>query len=274
MNGIELSASQVRSMQDCPRMYYYRWIRELCWPAPGDRDYRTAEAMTDQGSAFHAAIQRVALGILTLDQAIQLNTGEVARWLKRFKSTIRLPEEARIYSEIPLTMKRGDVVWSGKIDLLVLESGRATIYDWKTTRRVRSADRYAESPQTSLYRALVAANLDALMPERTDDPEIYMIYWFANDPENPLELRYDADQLDADLRDLDGYALEMRSDDETSYMKTADPKTCSWCRYRTYCRPVREEMDFDEEAFEPPAEEVSWDWVPGEEDSPVSPRLF
>lgn len=264
MNVIELSASQVRSMQDCPRMYYYRWIRELRWPTPTDRDYRTAEAMTDQGSAFHAAIQRVSLGILTLDQAIQLSSGEVASWLKRFKAAIRLPEEAGVYSEIPLSMKRGDVVWSGKIDLLVLESGRATIYDWKTTRRVRSLDRYADSPQTRLYRALVAANLDALMPERAAEPEICMVYWFANDPENPLELRYDAEQREADLRFLDRYADEMRSEEETDFIKTADPKTCAWCRYRTYCRPAGEEPSFDEETFEPPSEDITWDWAPGD----------
>lgn len=252
----EFSASQVEAFLSCRRKYYYGSLVRLNWPAPFDRNFQKAEALTALGRDFHLAVQRVIQRILTIDEAIQTNQGRVKIWLEQFSRTIALPSDGAVYAELPLTMAIGEDLWNGKIDSLAVSGGRATIYDWKTTRRPGKRSDYAEAAQTRLYRALAVANRDALGIAPNRLPDIEMIYWFANFPDDPIRFTYSESAYAEDLAALTALAAEMRSTNEADYPRTRDAKTCAWCRYRTYCRPSSVALEFDEDDFEPAADDL------------------
>ncbi len=252
----EFSASQVEAFSSCRRKYYYGSLVRLNWPAPFDRNFQKAEALTALGRDFHLAVQRVIQRILTIDEAVQTNQGRVRIWLERFSQTIALPSDGAVYAELPLTMAIGEDIWNGKIDSLAVSGERVTIYDWKTTRRPGERSVYAEAAQTRLYRALAVANRKALGIAPNRFPDIEMIYWFANFPDKPIRFTYSESAYAEDLAVLTALAERMRSTAEEDYPRTRDAKICAWCRYRTYCRPSFVAPEFDEEDFEPTAEDL------------------
>lgn len=257
---IEFSASQVEAFTRCKRQYYYGSLVRLNWPAPFDRDFQKAEALTALGRDFHLAVQRVIQGIFTIDEAIRMNYGAVKKWLEQFKQSVVLPSDGAVYAELPLTMTVGEDIWNGKIDALALSGERVTIYDWKTARRPGTRAIYADAAQTKLYRALVVANRAALGIDPLRFPEIEMVYWFANFPDQPLRFSYSEAAYADDIAALTALSEKMRSTDEADYPRTRDSKICAWCRYRTYCRPPIGTSDFEEDEFEPDSEDfLFWD---------------
>lgn len=249
---LEFSASQVSALLSCRRKYYYSSVQRLDWPEPFDRDYLKADQLTRMGSEFHLTVQRVAQGLLPIERAISNADGEIQLWLQRFRDTVRLPAEGTVYAEMRLTMRQADVLWNGKIDLLTVDGGGLTIYDWKTARKAARREACAAAPQTGLYRALAVENRVDLGLPADVFPRLRMAYWFANFPDRPIEFDdYSEAAYREDLRRLEAYAALMRSEDEADYPRTQDLKTCSWCRYRTYCRPEGPPGAFDEADFEP-----------------------
>ena len=134
-----------------------------------------------------------------------------------------------------------------KFDLIAIEPGRrAVIVDWKTSAKRPRPGWLIQRLQTRVYRYLLVragAALNGGQPLRPEQVE--MIYWFANFPDEPERLRYDATQFEADGRYLAEMAAEIAQRDDEVFSLTDDVKRCLFCAYRSLCRRGVEAGDLD-----------------------------
>jgi CRISPR/Cas system-associated exonuclease Cas4 (RecB family) len=141
------------------------------------------------------------------------------------------------FPEIILSAPISDFRLVAKYDLLAIEPGeRAVIVDWKTSQRRPSHRWMADRIQTKVYRYLLVRagthlnNGDQLLPSLVE-----MIYWFANNPEEPERLLYNEAKFNADNAFLTAIIEEIQGLGEDEFVLTDQEFKCLYCRYRSLC---------------------------------------
>jgi hypothetical protein len=232
-----LTRARLRDLVDCPRRFWLQTVARPPWPAaPLPPQVETSLLL---GQRFHQVMRRHFAGLSPekLDLP-QLN----AWWTAWQRHGLSLPP-GRYLPETTLTVPLQGERMLVRFDLLVIprdKSESALIVDWKTERRPRAREELAADLQTHLYpfvlaeggSALVARDrLAAFSPDR-----IGMIYWQANDPQNPVRFQYSAAQQAsnrAQLAELVDLARELARGDEPPLID--DLTICSRCRFLSYC---------------------------------------
>ena len=79
-------------------------------------------------------------------------------------------------------------------DLIAGDDDRAVIVDWKTEQRQPTRDQLLQRVQTRVYRYVLT------LAQQRPPGTVSMIYWFAQYPDRPVTLPYDAAQHAADHR--------------------------------------------------------------------------
>ncbi len=230
------SQGSLQDYADCPRRFQLRYLLELAWPAVAAEPADEFEARVAQGEAFHRmAHQRV------LDIRYSTNTATLPEPLETWWANYLAHPPANLpmprYPEITLSAPLGDHRLIAKYDLIAVDPGRrSVIVDWKTSEKRPKAAWLAARFQTRVYRYLLVRagpHLNggaALRPE-----QITMIYWFANFPEDPERLPYDAIQYAADEARLSSLIAEIASLGDDGFPLTGDLKRCLFCPYRSLC---------------------------------------
>jgi len=143
-------------------------------------------------------------------------------------------------------------------DLIAGDDDRAVIVDWKTEQRQPARERLLQRVQTRVYRYVLT------VAQQRPPGTVSMIYWFAQYPDQPVTLPYDAAQYAADHQYLSELIEEIENLARDSgelvrtpspgfeWPKTPDERKCAYCVYRSLCnRGVRAgtgdpgEEDFD-----------------------------
>jgi CRISPR/Cas system-associated exonuclease Cas4 (RecB family) len=173
------------------------------------------------------------------------NTVNLQRWWSHwldFRSLQDFGSLINIYPEATLSAPLGNFRLLAKYDLIAIESGKATIYDWKTYRKRPRDEWLSARMQTRVYRALLVhagAHLnngqpfDKLRAAPFEPEQVEMIYWFAEYPNEPARFAYTSAQYRRDRDTLVKLADEMHS--ASSYPLTDDRTKCNYCPYRSYC---------------------------------------
>jgi hypothetical protein len=252
-DDFQFTQSNLQDYTDCPRRFQLRYLMQLAWPAIAAEPADEYEAQVRDGETFHHLTQQHVLGILPWQDQPQLDDEPLAEWWRAYLAdpppdlpVIRLPE-------ITLSAPLGDHRLIAKYDLLAFDPGRrAVIVDWKTSAKRPRPGWLADRLQTRVYRyLLVRAGGDlsdhpvpgtsqalckcgtsgaALSPDQVE-----MIYWFANFPDAPERLPYDATQFAADGRALTELAAEIAQRGDPVFPLTDDHKRCLFCAYRSLC---------------------------------------
>ncbi|WP_374713140.1 PD-(D/E)XK nuclease family protein [Symbiobacterium terraclitae] len=240
-----LSALALRLFTECPLRFKRRYIDGLQLAGlPDDPDEQRA---LRQGERFHLMARRYYAGLQpgTLGDAGE--RAELEGWLDRLRRYLPRDPEKVYYPELELRLKEPFEQPSGpdqpalrlmaKFDLLTVESdGTATIYDWKTLRRMPAHQRLAEAFQTVVYRYVLCAAGGAYAPGGRFDPgRVTMVYW------NPLRggteerFPYGAEQFAADGERLRRVVSEILSTPPDGFLPTGDERICARCEYRPLC---------------------------------------
>jgi hypothetical protein len=112
-------------------------------------------------------------------------------------------------------------------------------------------------PATQSKDAAAAPGDSPILPDQVE-----MIYWFANFPDHPERLPYDAIQYEADGRTLAQLAAEIAAREEEVFPLTADLKRCLFGPYRSLCGRGVEAGDLSQAGDEAIAvEEAETDWA-------------
>jgi len=257
-----LSALALRLFTECPLRFRRRYVEGLYLGGMAD-DPEEQRALL-QGERFHLMARRYYAGLEPGTLGDARDRAELMGWLEQLKRYLPRDPVMACYPELELRLTQPALRLMAKFDLLTVHpDGTATIYDWKTLRRMPAQERLAEAFQTVVYRYVLCAAGGAYAPGRRFEPErVTMVYW------NPLKggreerFPYSASQFDADGERLRRLAAEILATPPDGFLPTGDERICARCEYRPLCHgqaacgtddggaedwPVEEEVP--EEAF-------------------------
>jgi len=266
------SQSSLQAFDDCPRRFWLAYAEQLPWPAVEAAPVQDHEAFMRMGSIFHRLVERAEIG---LDTALLADGLEppLNEWFDAYlrQRPADLPSEfveiEKILS-IPFGDGAGQYRLAAKYDLIAAESnGRVVIVDWKTNRKRTEPATLRRRWQTLVY-PYVLVEASAQLPFGPVEPEaVEMLYWFVVAPHQPVRLRYDRTQHEANRQQLQQTLVAiLAGQSETDFPKVADTEInrkcfCNYCVYRSRCnRGVSagqmDELDDAEEFFMVDVEEA------------------
>ena len=237
-----LSQSSLQDYVDCAKRFQLRYLERLSYPAIESEPALENEKHQQEGEYFHRLGQQYLIGIPSEKIAKLANTPNLQRWWENFinaKDLTGFSNLSSLLPEVTLSAPLGKYRLVAKHDLIAIENGKATIYDWKTYHKRPRNEWLSARMQTRVYRALLAHAGAHLNSGQAFEPEqIEMVYWFADFPYEPARFTYTSAQYKRDWDMLVKLAEEIVS--ASSYPLTDDRTKCSYCPYRSYCdRGVR-----------------------------------
>ena len=291
-DDFHFSQGSMQDYQDCRRRFQLRYLLRAAWPALESEPVQENERAMQQGVRFHRLIQQHLLGI-PAERLTPLAQGDnLSRWWQNYLEFTQDPQGlhrplgSKIYPEITLSAPlsprpspasigrgakgEGSFRLLAKYDLISISpDGKATIFDWKTSRKRPKRSWLLERLQTRVYPYLLVQAGAFLFPSlpppivamgapRGVQPDqVEMIYWFAEAPHETEKINYSADQFQRDsafLSALVGEIAGLSNDadgQEHRFTLTTHEDRCRFCTYRSLCdRGVKAGNLSDSEAEE------------------------
>jgi len=252
-----LSQSSLQDYVDCVRRFKLRYLDRLSYPAIETEPTLENEKHQQEGEYFHRLVQQYLIGIPAEHIARLANTSNLQKWWNNFQSFSQtsLVNLSNCLPEATLSAPLGNYRLLAKYDLIAVQDGKATIYDWKTYRKRPRNEWLAARMQTRVYRALLVNAGMHLNNGKPFEPEqIEMIYWFADFPEEPARFPYTAAHFKRDWDLLVKLSDEIAS--ATAYPLTDDRQKCAFCTYRSYCERGVRAGDMEQAETEMETEEL------------------
>ena len=258
-----LSQSSLQDYLDCSLRFKLRYLDHLSYPAVESEPALENEKHQREGEYFHRLVQQYLIGIPAGQITKLANTPNLQRWWDNFQAFAKtsLADLISCLPEVTLSAPLGKHRLLAKYDLIAVNDGKATIYDWKTYRKRPRNEWLSARMQTRVYRAMLAKAGMHLNNGQPFEPElIEMIYWFADFPNEPARFEYTSAQYKRDwdvlLKLSDEIALRQAQDNASSYPPTDDHQKCAYCTYRSYCERGIRAGDMDQAESEMEAEEL------------------
>ncbi len=262
------SQSSLQDYVDCPRRFQLRYILRRVWPALESQPAMDSELYMQRGSQFHQMAHQFMLGISEEKIAQQVAHDEILlRWWENFVNTdqggfgiLSGPNNPEISLSTPIDNYR----ITAKFDLLVIDNKddnfKATIYDWKTSRKRPKREWLNNRLQTRVYPYLLVkagARFTSHEGSHISPEQVEMIYWFTDYPDEPARFPYNQEQYDQDEVYLASLIDEISNLGDEDAPLTEDERHCRFCKYRSLCNrgteagPLFEiDSDWDEQGFE------------------------
>lgn len=240
---------------DCAQRFKLRYLDRLSYPAVETEPTLENEKHQQEGEYFHRLVQQHLIGIPTEQIEKFANTMNLQKWWENWKSFRNLQDFGSIYTEATLSAPLGKYRLLAKYDLIAIQNGKVTIYDWKTYRKRPRNEWLAARMQTRVYQALLVNAGAHLNHGKPFEPEqIEMIYWFADFPNEPARFAYTSAQFKRDWDSLLKLSEEIAS--APSYPLTDDRQKCLYCTYRSYCERGIQAGNMEQAEAEMEAEEL------------------
>ena len=243
---------------DCAQRFKLRYLDRLSYPAVETEPTLENEKHQQEGEYFHRLVQQHLIGIPAEQIAKFANTPNLQRWWENFqnsKDLAGLRDRSALYPEATLSAPLGKYRLLAKYDLIAIQEGKATIYDWKTYRKRPRNEWLATRMQTRVYQALLikaGVHLNKGIPFEPE--QIEMIYWFADFPTEPARFAYTPAQFKRDWDLLLKLSEEITT--APSYPLTEDRQKCLYCTYRSYCERGIQAGTMEQAETEMEAEEL------------------
>jgi hypothetical protein len=246
-SAIQFSQGSLQDYVDCRRRFQLRYLLKVTWPAMEAEPAYENESVMQQGALFHRLIQQHLLGIPAERLTPLAKGSDLSRWWQNYLG-FKYPSAAALYPEATLSMPLMGYRLVAKYDLiLVVPEGRATIYDWKTSRKRPKRTWLLERLQTRVYPYLLAQAGAHLNQGKPFAPEqIEMIYWFAEAPNEPEIIRYSVDLFAKDEAYLKSLITQINGLSPEAFTLTPNNERCRFCTYRSLCDRGAEAGNLDE----------------------------
>jgi len=251
---LEFAFSQgvLQDYVDCPRRFQLRYAQAVAWPALPAEPALEREAQLRLGTQFHRLVQQHQLGLSVDTLSALAAEPPLDLWWQRYLDHGPAGLPAQRHPEIALWAPLGGYRLLAKYDLLAVEAGaRALIVDWKTGQQRPQRAWLERRLQTRVYRYVLVKAGHALNGGAPWEAEqVEMLYWFANAPQSPERLGYDAQQFAADEAYLKGLVSAIEQAGEDDFLQTEDERRCLFCAYRSWCDRGVEAGDFRQDELE------------------------
>jgi RecB family exonuclease len=254
-----LSAAALATYRLCPLRFRFRYLDNLYWSSQwgaGDVE-RTA---MERGQHFHLMARRYYAGI---DPGLSEGGEEKAvleQWLYELQRFAPFTLDRAFYPELELRLTRPDLRLLSKMDLLVVDpDGRATIFDWKTEKRLPKRTYLASAAQTMVYRYLLCAAGGSYSPHGRFRPEeVTMLYFNPQHPGRPERFVYTEAQFQKDEQFFTQVWAQIVAMTREQFMPTTEERVCQRCEYQVICHGRRaEQVETEEEEW---ADQLNLSW--------------
>lgn len=293
------SQASLQDYVDCRHRFQLRYLLALAWPAVAAEPAEAYEAHLQDGETFHRLIYRHQLALATERLAEMVaaadreaeGAAQLGAWWQNYLTAGPSDLPGERYPELTLSTPAGGHRLMAKYDLVAIEPGRrAVIVDWKTSQHRPGRAWLAARLQTRVYRYVLAEagahlnprpaalpDLSAPQPaphvdQRIRPDRITMRYWFANFPDQPEILPYNATQHEADRKYLTGLIAEIAAADD--FPLTEDAAHCRFCAYRSLCGRGVAAGDMGQADAETEPEPAPDDWAAGFDFAQVAEVAF
>jgi CRISPR/Cas system-associated exonuclease Cas4 (RecB family) len=239
--NFHFSQASLADYVDCPRRFQLRYLLEQAWPAVESEPLLERERLAELGRRFHKLVQQHVEGLPPDILTPPSSEPELARWWQSYLASLTTTLRAEIAtSDLPVD-RRAEVVLSIPIntyrltahfDLIAATAERAVIVDWKTEQRQPTREQLLKRMQTRVYRYVLTA------AQQRPPGTVSMIYWFAQYPDQPVALPYDAAQQADDHEFLTTLIeeIEQRARQDGAWEMTPHERKCAYCVYRSLCQ--------------------------------------
>ncbi|MBI5565603.1 MAG: PD-(D/E)XK nuclease family protein [Chloroflexi bacterium] len=238
--NFQFSQASLGDYVDCARRFQLRYLLEQSWPAVEAEPVLERERVMALGQRFHKLIQQHVEGLPVEALTPSPDEPELQHWWQSYlhaqTTTLRdLPAARR--AEVALSIPLGAYRLVAHCDLIAADADRAdrsdrvVIVDWKTEHRRATHEQLLNRLQTKVYRYVVTE------VQQRPPGTVSMIYWFAQYPDQPEALPYDARQHADDQRYLTELITEIdgRAAQPGDWNKTPNERKCAYCTYRSLC---------------------------------------
>lgn len=233
---------------DCPRRFELRHILHQPWPAVQSEPAREVEKHIERGSRFHHMIQQQKSGVSVERITGQIEDPQLQIWWQNYleHSPGNLPELQ--WAEFSLSTPFLSFRLFAKYDLIAIDPQKScVIVDWKTSHFKPKGERLSSHIQTRVYPLLLALAGRFLNDSRDIQPDqITMIYWFAEYPTEPIEIKYSHERKNADMEYLTDLINQISATGKGGFELTSNPKSCRYCVYRSLCARGQSAGDWSE----------------------------
>ena len=241
-----ISQGQLNCLEFCPRKFQYLYFEQLhSLPNPQQQEKIT------WGSQFHLLMQQRELG-LPIDDFLGKNEelNKAINALIKATPEIWLPD-SEIWREAEhyRTLNFGNYLLVVIYDLLVINNGKAQIFDWKTYLQPENPAKLAQNWQTRLYQYVLAETTE-LAPE-----DISLTYWFVKLPHEPqsVTFKYNLslhEKTKQDLanyfQDLDDWLENYLQNQEDFPQVPASQGKCKHCSFAYRCERTKDSLNWDD----------------------------
>jgi len=225
------SQSNMQTYLNCRYKFYLRYIQKLAWPAQATiEDFRFEEDQ-QAGIRFHQLLHQYFIGFnpeLLTQMAKNDPDNRVSGWFQTFLNSPYTRLQGKIESEKNVSTCIDDKNYVVKFDLLQLDDGQYTIYDWKTSNKVPRRERLINNIQTRLYPVVLS---EAYQTNQT----IHLVIWEINSPEVPFVFSISQQDLNRNRRYFEELTDEIVSLEKPNFFKTSNIRQCKICEYRSHC---------------------------------------
>lgn len=231
--NFQFSQASLGDYVDCARRFQLRYLLEQDWPAVESEPLLERERLADLGRRFHKLIQQHIEGLPVDALTRSLGEAELIRWWQSYlaglnTTLIDLPSDRR--AEVAVSIPFGAYRLTAHFDLIAVDERQAVIVDWKTERRKPTRDQLLNRIQTRVYRFVLTE------AQQRAPGTVSMLYWFAEYPDQPEVLHYDAMQQAADRQFLTNLIAEIEDlQGSSEWPKTPHLRKCDFCVYRSLC---------------------------------------
>ncbi|OQY25974.1 MAG: hypothetical protein B6I34_00870 [Anaerolineaceae bacterium 4572_32.1] len=238
--NLTFSQHNLQNYADCPRRFQLRHLLGVVWPAEKAKQVDEWEKRARLGRRFHHLAQQHALGIPAERLETGIDDDDLRRWWHNFSAAPPrdLPTGLR-RAEVSLSAPLEGYRLTARYDLLAADPGqRLVVVDWKIKQPPKN--QYMLKKLQSIVYPYVLVKAGALFNggQPVEPEQVTLIYWFADAPDDPLILAYDAARHAANDERLTTLIREIEArceENNDAWPRTNETRICKYCRYRSLC---------------------------------------
>lgn len=238
------SQNSLQQYVDCKRRFYLEQLLRMDWPANQSEPVILQEQRMAIGSQFHLLCSQFFHGIPV--DAIQntIESPEVMRWWEAFLA-LGLSPSPNHQPEKAITLPFEGYRLTAHYDLLIEETNKFVIYDWKTNTKHPPRQQLQDRMQTMVY-PLVLHQFVTEKESKQFHP-IELVYWYPEFPDQPHRFGFNEQTISQQSQLVSELIKEISISQTDDFLMTDDTRKCTYCQFRSYCNRGQRAGGYDEE---------------------------
>jgi hypothetical protein len=236
-SDFQFSQNNLQDFLDCPKRFQLRYLDNLAWPAQQSEPAIELEELMMMGNRFHQMGHQYFIGVEPATIEASVTDPILLFWWNNFIKEFPKPYPTKNLPEFMLQAPFHGFRLAAKYDLITIDAdGNATIYDWKTNRKVPRQEWIIQRAQSIVYPLLLSLAGQSINQGNPIDPsQITMHYWFAGYPKDAISISYNAQRQNINIERLQQTIDQILEFCDTGFPLTNEIRSCLYCKYRSYC---------------------------------------